>query len=178
MRLFTAIDLPRRLSEQLNPLLPSGYDTDMRWSLPEQMHITLVFIGEVAPDQFDPLLTAIAEIEFEPFQLICSGVGHFPSGIVWLGIEANEGLQRLQQKLHHCIDQQGFHVGRRRYRPHITLGRCQSLSPELMTQLASNLAAFKAPFSVDQFVLKSSQLRPDGALHTTEAVFLAEEPSA
>ncbi|MDF2182959.1 RNA 2',3'-cyclic phosphodiesterase [Neptuniibacter sp. CAU 1671] len=175
MRIFTAIDLPEALLDELSLRLPTELSDTVRWAPLDQLHLTLVFIGEVSPHRLDPLLEAIAEVEFSPVSIHCREVGSFSSGILWLGVEPSEALLRLQQKLHRIIHGQGFQLPRRRYRPHITLARGKAVDAGTMAVLANRMAGFEFSFETDAFCLKSSQLRQEGAVYTTEAIFMADE---
>lgn len=75
-RLFVGIDLPEEIRDQLKSLccgLPGA-----RWVKPEQLHLTLCFIGEVDGTTFLDIKEVLSEITFAPFSLQLRGVGSFP----------------------------------------------------------------------------------------------------
>lgn len=78
---------------------------------------------------------------------------------------------RLQASLSHALRKQGLKLEQRKYIPHITLGRCHRLSPELLTQISTQALGFRSRMEVDSYQLKSSLLRPEGACYETEAEF-------
>ena len=76
MRLFVAIDLPETVKERLAMIccgLPGA-----RWVKPEQLHLTLRFIGEVNGDRFLDIRDNLMEVSSESFPLQLQGVGFFP----------------------------------------------------------------------------------------------------
>ena len=76
-RLYVAIDLPDAIKEllvSLNPHLPN-----VRWMKPEQIHLTLSFLGQVQETEEEMFREKLAAIHFVPFFLPVAGVGTFPA---------------------------------------------------------------------------------------------------
>lgn len=127
MRLFIAInfddatkrkilDLQRRLKE-----LGSG-----NFSREENLHLTLVFLGETPPSRVGEIQQAMENVTASPMELTFDSVGRFRrdrGDIYWLGIAGNPELMRLQGQLSDNLRQAGFALENRRYSPHITLAR-------------------------------------------------------
>ena len=87
-RLFVAIDLPESLQKilaDLNPKIPG-----VRWTEPEQMHLTLGFFGDVPEDVDLKFREKLSAIEFGAFFLPITGIGCFPPKglpkIIWIGV--------------------------------------------------------------------------------------------
>ena len=135
MRLFIAVnfsdatrasllglrDALRRQSEQGN------------FSAPENLHLTLVFLGESSAKQTAAAKASLDIIEFDPFYLTIERVGRFKRNggdIWWAGVQDNKPLQALQRKIAAELVSAGFSLDARGYSPHITLGR------EVATDLA------------------------------------------
>lgn len=171
MRLFIAIDPPPALQETLADLaFPHPH---MRWSNAEQLHLTLAFLGDQSPDRFEPLCDALTQVTVHPFTLITAGAGCFAQGAIWLGLQHNTELIRLQKQICRAVSSSGIRFQQRRFHPHITLGRCR-INPALITeQLQHRLQHQQFQFEIDRFVLKSSTLRQDGAVHCVEAEFFS-----
>ncbi|MCP4597080.1 RNA 2',3'-cyclic phosphodiesterase [Neptuniibacter sp.] len=167
MRLFLAIDIPESIQDQI-ALLTCPELEQVRWTTSHQLHITLVFIGDQPQHRLDEIIEAVAEVQFTPFNLTLKQIGHFRSGIIWLGVDENEQLQRLQKSLSHKIRGLGIKLEQRKFIPHLTLGRCKKLTPEILETVASNGIGFETGFEVEAFQLKSSRLSPDGAIYQTE----------
>ena len=173
-RLFIAIDPPQAIRDQLTSLccgLP-----DARWVPPEQLHLTLCFIGEVSGTAFLDIREALAEIAAAPFSLRLQGVGFFPPRgqprVVWAGIERSEPLLVLQRKITTRLFHLGFEPENRKFSPHIPLARLQQTSPAKVGKyLELHGLVGSEPFAVDHFLLYSSILGRKGASHLVEQVY-------
>lgn len=173
-RLFVAIDPPADTREQLVALccgLP-----DARWVQPEQLHLTLCFIGEVDGSTFLDIREALAEIQPSAFVLRLRGVGFFPPRglprVVWAGVDSCEPLMVLQRKITTRLFQLGVTLENRKFSPHITLARLQHTpASKVGKYLAINGLFSSDPFAVDRFVLYSSILGKKGASHVVEQVY-------
>lgn len=107
-----------RLAREFQP--PGG-----RLHHPEDLHITLVFLGQVKDDQLSCVYEAANRIDIPSFSLTLDRLGHWPRPrILWCGpSETPEPLQRLVTGLQQGLKGCGFVPERRRYKPHITLHR-------------------------------------------------------
>lgn len=170
MRLFLAIDLPEEIKTQIESLYLDEYP-HIRWTPPEQLHLTLVFIGAQKNIPLDDLVQKIAEIELPSFSLETREIGYFKSGAIWLGIEDNDRLQLLQKKLRQKLEELDLSLERRKFIPLITLGRTQKIDADFMEHLSTHAFGFKCRWSIDSFQLKSSYLKKSGAIYETEAEF-------
>lgn len=172
MRLFTAIDIPSEMQQALAQIcygLPR-----VRWVAPEQLHLTLVFIGESQPALRQPIIDALDQIEFQPFRLSCQGLGSFRSGVLWLGVDESRPLLTLQRTVEQRLRQvEGVSLPSRRYQPHLTLARLpRQRRPDLSEYIAAH-QRLRFSFDVSTFTLKSSLLLAEGARHSVEWEFNA-----
>jgi 2'-5' RNA ligase len=173
-RLFVAIELPAAVKEKLAEIsigVPGA-----RWLTPEQQHLTLRFIGEVDGGVFRDVIEALREIRIEPFELTLSGIGHFPlrkePEELWVGVEKSESLVLLRNKVESALSRVGVARDSRKFAPHVTLAHLKN--PNLNRiggYLAGNNLLRLEPFEVDEFVLFSSALSSQGAIHQVEAVY-------
>jgi 2'-5' RNA ligase len=126
MRLFIAINFSEEIRARLITLrdeLKSNSQSG-RFSLPENLHLTLAFIGEVSPKKVEKIQAILDTVEFTPFNVEVDRLGTFSRGTLWwAGLREDKPLTDLQYevvfKLAHC----GFEMDGRAYHPHITLGR-------------------------------------------------------
>ncbi|MEH6470852.1 MAG: RNA 2',3'-cyclic phosphodiesterase [Halopseudomonas sp.] len=173
MRLFTSIEPPAAMQQALAQIcygLPR-----IRWAPPEQLHLTLVFIGEVQPALLEPIIEQLGKIHFEPFRLECQGLGSFRSGVLWLGVEPQPQLLALQQSLLAQLRPlEGLRLESRRYHPHITLGRMHRRHPPDLQHFLAEHQQQHFSFEVDRFELKSSVLSAERAQHRSECSFAAQ----
>jgi 2'-5' RNA ligase len=177
IRSFIAIELSdevrgalSRIQEQLKESVGG-----VRWVQPASIHLTLKFLGDIRPEQVQPIAAAAAGVvEGEPpFSLGLSGLGAFPGTrkprVIWVGIVGEvERLGRLQARLDKALEPLGFAAEHRAFRPHLTLGRVKD--PRRPPDLTRPLADVSVPrcnsFDVHEILLYKSDLRPTGAIYT------------
>ncbi|MFO1037833.1 MAG: RNA 2',3'-cyclic phosphodiesterase [Geminicoccaceae bacterium] len=175
-RLFVALELPEDVTDALERMsegLPA-----VRWTDPDQFHLTLRFIGEVDHGTFCDIGEALAEISQPPFEIALKGLGQFPPRgaphTLWVGVDdPSGGMDRLRRRIERVLNEHGLEPERRKFQPHVTLARFRSPPPESRFAswvFARNLFATH-PFPVSNFTLYSSQLRPEGSLYTVEAEY-------
>jgi RNA 2',3'-cyclic 3'-phosphodiesterase len=174
MRLFVAFEVPepvrrevRRRAAGLRERLPRA-----RWVNPDVLHLTLVFLGEVAPEQV-PALAERLRRAFAPFPelpLRLAGGGTFPAGrparVAWVGVTAPAELAPLQAAATRAAGEvvAGLEPDERPFHAHVTLARCPSPWPRGAAEKFA--AAFPGevgpPFVVTHGVLVESKLSPRG----------------
>lgn len=175
MRLFVAIDLPDAVKDQLDALrapLPGA-----RWVGRPQMHLTLVFIGET--DRGAAAKAALEQVRAAPFELLLSGTGRFPPGsrqaprVLWVGVAPQPALLALQAQVAAALAAAGFPAEGRPYSPHLTLARVKAEHPlpEADRFLAAHAGFRAGPVRVESFRLYASDLTPQGARYTPQAVY-------
>lgn len=174
IRLFISLEPPADVAEQLKQL--QYEDKHARWLTHDQFHITLAFLGEQPNDSLESICQAMSRIHFQPFSIATENIGFFPQGAIWMGLKASEPLTTLHKHIRAQLRAAGVQLERRRFTPHITLGRCRQQPANLARCVQSRLetTSIASLFTVDRFYLKRSVLRPSGAAHFTEAEFLAD----
>jgi 2'-5' RNA ligase len=160
------------LSALARSLAPKG----ARLMRPESLHLTLAFIGGVAPNQVADLERIAAGVSGEAFDLSLDRLGFRPGrGILWAGCrETPAALRLLAESLGAAVCAAGFavaHPPQGVMVPHITLARrvrCASL-PRLETPVR---------WRAGEFALVETHLHPSAASYTTLASFPLAEPGA
>jgi 2'-5' RNA ligase len=171
-RLFVAIDLPDSTRELLAGLDP--HVRGVRWTEPDQMHLTLGFFGDVPEDVELKLREKLSAIEFGAFFLPVNGVGSFSSRgalkIIWIGVrKAHPHLFQIHKRVQEAALAVGLEPELRPWHPHITIARCRGVSVQALRKFLQLSAEFDAGlFRVDAFHLYSSNLTPAGPIHTRE----------
>jgi 2'-5' RNA ligase len=134
VRLFVALTPPEEAVADLDSFLDvRRAAAPFRWALPEQLHLTLAFLGEVAEHRLDELLERLARAAGRRtrFEATISGGGAFPNAgrarVLWAGVETSESgateLTRLASGARAAAVKSGIVVDGARFRPHITVAR-------------------------------------------------------
>jgi 2'-5' RNA ligase len=179
MRLFVGIDLPFELRRRVALLAGAGIP-GARWVPAENYHITLRFIGEAPRHLAEEIDHALAALQSPSFTLTIGGVGTFGKGrsqMLWLGVERNEAMERLQSKIENTLQRCGLEPERRRFQPHLTLARLDNSSEGKLAAFVQANNLFRCdPIEVRHFTLFSSLLGKDQAVYRAEAEYDLERP--
>jgi RNA 2',3'-cyclic 3'-phosphodiesterase len=168
LRLFVGIGLPPELKLRLS-LLCSGVP-GAKWVDAGNLHVTLRFVGEVDEGAAADIDEALMQIRAPRFAVTVAGVGHFSTRMLWAGIERNDALVHLRDKVESAIVRLGFEPEGRRYAPHVTLARLKGVTEARLQAFLAEHALFRAePFAVDHFSLIASYLTKSGAIYEDEA---------
>jgi RNA 2',3'-cyclic 3'-phosphodiesterase len=173
-RLFVSIELPQSITEALAKLDP--HLRGVRWLEPRQMHLTLAFLGNVAPEVQGTLAGRLQAISWKSFFLPLVGLGTFPTKgwpkIIWIGVgSGHPHLFQLHKRVQEAILAVGLEPDLRSFHPHVTLARCRDVSPQTIRPFLKTHADFGAGLlHVESFCLNSSELTPAGSAYTAEAV--------
>jgi len=133
--MFVALSLPEAVKEDLARFLKPSQEAGpgLRWSAPDQWHVTLAFLAKVADRHLDDLLERLerAVSRRKPLVLRMAGAGAFPgparANVLWAGVEHDgEELMRLAGGARAAAAKSGIEVGRGRFHPHLTLARVAS----------------------------------------------------
>jgi 2'-5' RNA ligase len=184
IRAFIALPLDPALAAEIKKVqhdLNSPGDA-VRWIRPEQLHLTLRFLGNVAADRLDDLAAALrrACARAAPIRLALEGAGCFPSTksprVIWIGIQGDLGsLQALQERIAQETKPFGDHSDERPFQPHLTIGRVKGFGMEARKVARAvqraNVSKLGA-LTVRHVLLIRSKLSQDGARYST----LAEVP--
>ncbi len=183
-RLFIAVELPEPVIEALiNVQDHLQAASPIRWVKPEQMHLTLQFLGDTPPARVDPLVAALAERvpANPPFSLKVGGLGVFPNlkrpRVIWVGLEDQaKALQKLHAAVIEATQTVGFAPEDRPFTGHLTLGRTNKRATSRdyaqisrVIQDGQDKIGFLATLPVDHVSLIRSQLKPAGSVYTTLA---------
>jgi len=183
-RLFVALDLAigvveelLNIQEEFHAYLDANGDlpqTRMRWTHPENIHLTLKFLGDTDDALVSRLSDTISGLvkPLFPFEVETKGLGFFPAPelprIFWCGFdpESAEVLALLQQAIERDLGELGFAPNERAFHPHITLGRVKSRSNPNFAKFAQKYEnkSFGKSY-VKDFVLYESILTPKGPVY-------------
>jgi len=168
MRMFVAVVPPEYVLEHLDEFLePRREAGAFQWTLPEQLHVTLAFLGSVADRHLDDLGDALerAATRRTPFDARLTAGGAFPDAararVLYAGLEMSEAgrteLELLAAGARAAASHTGIEVDGRRFRPHVTLARLGR--PTEVTSWVRLLDTYAGPsWTVDQISLVESHL--------------------
>ncbi len=185
MRLFVALEIPSAVRDNLaaqirglRDLSSKVADKRPHWVRPENLHVTLKFIGEVSPTKLDSIRSALSAIRSDaPVDLKFHGLGFFPNEnyprVLWAGLDATTNLTTLAGDIDGALESQGVARERRAFTPHLTLARIEppGLHERLRAVIQDNRAREFGSFQTREFYLIESKLKPSGAEYTTLASF-------
>lgn len=174
MRLFVGLDLPQGLRERLAGL--AGGLPGARWLPPENYHVTLRFIGEVAAYQAEEIDLLLATLNARGFALSLAGVGIFAKAgrpaALWAGVGRTPHLDLLRSKIETACQRAGLEPERRRFAPHVTLARLNNVAEAKLAGWVQSHNLFRAePVPVTHFTLFSSLLGKEAAVYTAEVEY-------
>lgn len=141
---------------------------------PENIHLTLKFLGDIEDNQVDEISRFIEGISFDPFEFRVEGVGVFPNirrpATIWAGITEGVGeLVNIFGLVNDGLAKLGFEKDRRRYSPHLTIARVRG--GENKDKLVEELLQFEdfqfGTVYVDRIKLKKSVLTRSGPIYST-----------
>ena len=183
MRAFVAVFPPLEvrktaLSGALEAVRRSG--DKVRWTRPENVHLTLKFLGDIREEALNDLCAALEETcgHHAPFDVGLTGLGAFPSErrarILWAGVGGgSERLCSLATDVDAAFAPLGFEREGRRYVPHLTLGRVRGRPASFELSRASVNLSFRAR----RAELVESTLTEEGAVYRTVEAFALGEGS-
>ena len=168
IRIFAGIPLPDDVRMRLVGLcsgLPGA-----RWVAPDNLHVTLRFIGEVDEAEAEDIDAALAAVRHPGFELSLEGVDCFGSGkklrVVWVGVERKDALMHLYEKVESVLVRLGQKPEGRKYKPHVTLARLRETPRRRLGAFLETGSPFRAgPFAVGRFTLYRSFLGRHGAYY-------------
>ena len=181
MRLFVALEIPSTVRDNLAALLkelraadPPSAKSRVRWVRPENLHVTLKFIGHIDAAKLDEIRGALAQVQSdEPVDVRFRGVGFFPNEkrprVLWVGTAASSNLVMLAHDIDQRLEPPGVPRETRDFTPHLTLARFDppGISEKLRAAAQKDVTREFGALRTNEFHLIESKLKPSGAEYTT-----------
>lgn len=175
MRLFVAVPVPAGIREKAAEAGRGIAQDGVVPVRPENMHVTLKFIGETDERKLAGIEAALRGVAFAPFGCTVNGVGVFPDEsyvkVVWAGIESGGGLEALAKAVQEALRGMG---GDERFSAHLTIARVKR-KVDLRGFLEKRRNEEFGSFEVPRFELIMSEPGPGGPKYTVLAVFEGKE---
>lgn len=182
LRTFVAIELPPPVRATLQELLArmrKEFPKErLRWPPPENVHLTLKFLGATPESEIPNILKALEQSlsNLPRFSLLPKGIGAFPPRgaprVVWIGFEGEiERLLETAETVEKTLNPLGFPRENRPFSPHLTIARAPRNRPKGRASLVPDLLAkFEAPlfptFEVQKATLMESKLGHPHSVYT------------
>jgi len=173
-RIFIAINLPEDIKSKLLSFQRKWPTLPCRWTKPENLHITLLFLGNLDDNQLHETIKISEEVakRHKPFLIklekICFGPPKkFPPRMVWVKGELNQELANLQKDLEDSIFEHPAYRYKeketRPYSPHITLARIKAWEFRRLEDRPEIDEPIDLRFEVNSFEIMESHLKREGA---------------
>ena len=175
VRCFIAVDVDdQAITEKIVKLQGElkSY-ADFKSVEPENIHLTLKFLGEISDSQVEKVEEVLKDLEFSSFSLRFRGVGAFPNPrrprVIWIGVsEGATEFSELAKRIDTSLRKLGFPPETRGFKPHLTIARVKrgggaALSNFIQKYSLEDFGTLK----VDSVKLKKSILTPRGPVYTT-----------
>jgi 2'-5' RNA ligase len=174
MRTFVAIDLDEEIKKNISQFIKKldAHKPNIRWIKHQGMHLTLKFIGEIPENKVRDIQSILMDLSLnhEHFPLKLVGTGTFPPRsrhprILWVGIEENHKLMSVQKEVELILEKSSVPREKRKFFPHLTLGRVKSSHNILpvLDELSLNKDTEFGRMEVEKIILFKSTLKPAGA---------------
>ena len=173
MRLFVAVEIDDALKDKIVGLQTKVLEPAVKLVERQNLHITLVFLGNVPDEQVLKIQTALREVKMAPFDVEIGGVGTFPSSgrrinAVW--VDCKGPLAELAAKIDEALKPLGF-TRDKTFVSHLTIGRVKR-RPERLHAVVEGLKAIPIGRQrIDRFVLKRSTLTPKGPVYEDVEIY-------
>jgi 2'-5' RNA ligase len=174
MRLFIAVDISDELRERLHELC--GLLGKFKGVKPveiENIHITLMFLGEVPDRRVEIVKEKLRDVKAEPFKLHLKGIGFFPSAsharVIWVGVgEGKDEISKLAELVGNSMRRLGFKRDKA-FVAHATIARVKKITAEDKRKLLQALEPYMDTdfgwMDVREFKLKKSTLTSSGPIY-------------
>jgi len=178
IRSFLAFELPLDIKETVARVSGEVKSStlNVRWVKVDNIHLTVIFIGSINPDDISDIGSMVQKVclQYGPFDISLKGMGVFPNNrrprVIWLGLHGDlERLSFFRDALQKPLRPFGVKEEKRRFRPHLTLGRFRKhrRGDSQLDELMSNYRDLTGPIcQLNELILFKSDLKPGGTEYT------------
>jgi 2'-5' RNA ligase len=185
IRSFLAFDLEsepvrKSLAAVQKSLVQTG--ADLKLVEPQNIHMTIRFLGDIAPSIVEKIFENMQQIQFVPFDVRINGLGVFPDlhypRVVWAGItEGADQLRGVFSQLEPRLRGLGFNPDPKGFSPHLTIARVRSgrNKAQLSDFVTENARYDFGTVRAECLRLKKSELTPKGPIYSTLREFCPQQ---
>jgi len=182
MRTFIAVDCNNKekimnIQQMIqNSLL--HLNENIKPTLPENLHFTLFFFGDIDDTTVDEIKHKMNELRFEGIEISYKKIGVFPSykfpKVIWIGLDDNstKKLNSLFEVVKNKMEQIGFKPDKQ-FKPHLTLFRVKRPIGNIQEYLSKHIDLIGGSEIIDKIHLKKSELFPSGPIYSNISTVFA-----
>jgi len=175
IRSFVALDIPSQVKEEIDGIIGElrRLGGNVKWVKPQNLHITLKFLGEIEPETLENVYRVTEESagETQVLSFSLSGAGLFPNPkrprVFWIGIKEVGELEGLSRRLDEGLEALGFQREKRGFSPHLTIGRART--PQGMERLVEGIRKMEyssGRIEATSLLVMKSKLTPQGPIYS------------
>jgi 2'-5' RNA ligase len=168
LRLFISAAIPEEVSESVKKLSEKLPKT-AKFSVPNNVDLTLKFLGETPDTKLEEVKKRLSAIEFKPFTATVDRIGVFSPKqprVVWAGVQPAQEFVKLHNNIEKALAGL-FPPDKRDYKPHLTVARIKDAGePKAFLAAVGKIKVKPVSWQMDKFILFLSTLDPRGAMHT------------
>lgn len=179
MRTFVAVEISDQQVLDSIKNLQSSLKIEAKPVDTQNMHFTLMFLGEVSEQMAQKIGAQLKTIEFAPFDMSFEGVGAFPKPkfprVVWVGLDSKGGskLSLLAKMVEENLSPLGFSSDKP-FKPHTTIFRIKNRVGDISDELAKYSTAKFGTQKVSELKFKKSVLTASGPVYSDLEVIPAK----
>ena len=181
IRCFIAVEIDETIRQEISRVQQRlqkelrGNESGIKWVPPENIHLTLKFLGNVTDQDIPEICDAVsrAASEFQPFSFGVGTCGCFPPNrparVLWIGItEGQPELKQLAKRVDHWLNKLGFPLEKRAFSGHLTLARIRQPNAGKAVSRVVSESSVGTPGQQDlsEITVFQSDLKPGGPVYT------------
>jgi len=180
MRTFVAAEISNESTLNAIAKLQSDLKIKAKPVSKENMHFTLLFLGEISDDIAQKVMESLSSVSFDPIEMNLVDVGAFPNPmsprVVWIGIDkdAAKNLIELAAQVEEKLNPLGFKSDKP-FKPHLTIFRIKNVTSDISQELNKFRAVEIGHETISELKFKKSILTPTGPIYTDLQVVKAKQ---
>src|SRR5581483_2783872 len=179
MRTFVAVEIHNESVLDAIVKLQSDLKIQATPVSKQNMHFTLLFLGEIPDEKADDIKKALSSISFKPIEVKFTQIGAFPNAkfprVVWIGTDEQAGRQlvELASKVEEVLAPLGFKSDKP-FKPHLTIFRIKNKTSGITDVLERFKTIELRKDVITELKFKKSILTPNGPIYSDLQVILAQ----
>ena len=180
MRTFVAVEISNENVLNAIAKLQSDLQIKAKPISKENMHFTLLFLGEISEEMAQKVMESLNDISFSPIEVNLAGVGAFPDPrsprVVWIGVDdvAAKSLVELAVQVEEKLSPLGFRSDKP-FKPHLTIFRIKNRINDISQELNRFKTIEIGRSVISELKFKKSILTPTGPIYSDLQVVKAKQ---